>query len=88
MAKKAISYYILLPGDNEEDTFYEDNLLGESDINGSFWPGSGLKALMKISCDNKELLPEIRIITDQKKSLTVEQFLTDLGKLKVKKYAI
>lgn len=80
-----ISYYILLPGDSLDNLMYETNLLGESDLNGSFWPGQGLQALMNISNTNPDLLVDIKILTDKNKTITVENFLKDLQKLKIKK---
>ena len=85
--KNSESYYILLPGDTESDCMYESNLLGESDINGSFWPGQGLQVLMKIAAENQELLTEVKIKTDKGIELTVEKFLNKLQGLKIKKNA-
>lgn len=82
--KESTTFYIMLPGDKEEDCIYESNILGESDINGSFWPGQGLKVLMKITNTHEDLLPEIRIKTDKGKELTVIEFLNVMQKLKLK----
>jgi len=75
-------YYILLPKDTEKDCINDTNLLGESSFN-KFYPGLGLKALMKMVDKNPELLTEVTIKTDQGKSLSVEEFLTDIQTLKV-----
>jgi len=76
------SYYILLPGDTEKDCIKDTNLLGEASFN-VFYAGMGLKALMKMVDKSPELLPSVTIKTDQGKSLSVEEFLTAIQKLKV-----
>ena len=76
------SYYILLPGDTEKDCIKDTNLLGEASF-GKFYAGMGLTALMKMVDRSPELLPTVTIKSDQGKSLTVEQFLTDIQSLKV-----
>ena len=81
---KAITYYILLPGDTEADAFYDSNVLGEIDILGTFWVGTGLHALMNISNTHPELLPDIRIITDTNEKLTVDMFLSVISNKKIK----
>jgi len=77
-----VQYFILLPGDTEKDCIKDTNLLGESSFN-TFYAGMGLTALMKMVDRSPELLPDLTIKTDQGKSLSVEQFLTDIQKLKV-----
>jgi hypothetical protein len=77
-----VQYFILLPGDTEKDCIKDTNLLGESSFN-TFYAGRGLTALMKMVDQSPELLPDLTIKTDQGKSLSVEQFLTDIQKLKV-----
>lgn len=77
-----MQYFILLPGDTEKDCIKDTNLLGESSFN-TFYAGRGLTALMKMVDRSPELLPDLTIKTDQGKSLSVEQFLTDIQKLKV-----
>ena len=77
-----MQYFILLPGDTEKDCIKDTNLLGESSFN-TFYAGRGLTALMKMVDQSPELLPDLTIKTDQGKSLSVEQFLTDIQKLKV-----
>ena len=78
-----MEYYILLPGDDEKDASNEANLLGESSFD-IFWAGSGLGTLMKIVMEQPELLPDVRIIGDDGKSLTVTKFLDSIQKLKVR----
>jgi hypothetical protein len=78
-----MQYYILLPGDTEQDCDYDSNLLGESSFN-TFYAGQGLVALMTMVDRSPELLKDVRIKTDKNQTLTVEQFLTEIQPLKVK----
>ena len=77
-----MQYFIMLPGDTEKDCIKDTNLLGEASFK-TFYAGMGLKALMKIVDRSTELLPNVTIKTDQGKTLSVEQFLTDIQSLKV-----
>lgn len=77
-----MQYFILLPGDTEKDCINDTNLLGESSFS-KFYPGLGLTALMKMVDRNPELLTQVTIKTDQGKTLSVEEFLTDIQTLKV-----
>jgi hypothetical protein len=77
-----MQYFIMLPGDTEKDCIKDTNLLGEASFK-TFYAGLGLKALMKMVDRSPELLPNVTIKTDQGKTLTVEQFLTDIQSLKV-----
>ena len=79
-----MQYFILMPGDTEEDVLNEANLLGEDSF-GTFWAGSGLTTLMKIVDTHPEILPMVRIRSDKdQRSYTIEQFLTNIAKLKIK----
>ena len=77
-----MQYFIMLPGDTEKDCVKDTNLLGESSFK-TFYAGLGLKALMKMVDRSPELLTSVTIKTDTGKTLTVEQFLTDIQPLKV-----
>lgn len=76
-----MQYFILMPNDSESE-LSDANLLGESSF-GTFWSGGGLSVLMKIVDRQPELIEHIIIKTDTNKILTIDQFLTDLQKLKV-----
>lgn len=79
-----MQFFLLMPGDKEEDTLNEANLLGESSF-GTFWAGTALKTLMTIVDKDPELLPLIKIRTDMSNKLfTIEEFLTIVGKLKIR----
>jgi len=77
-----MTYYILLPGDTEKDALLDTNILGEASFK-TFYPGLGLKALMKIVDKNPELLTQVIIKSDRNETLTVEEFLTRLQPLKI-----
>lgn len=80
---KPKSYYILLPNEPDEYAMYESNLLGESDINGTFWAGSGLHLLMNLIEKNSNLLTNITIKTDQNKKLEIIEFIDEIKKYKI-----
>lgn len=77
-----MQYYLLMPGDRESE-LSDANLLGESSFD-NFWSGQGLKILMKLVDKQPELLESITIKTDKNKCITVAEFLSDIGKLKVR----
>jgi len=77
-------YFIFLPGDNiEEAVDFESNLLGEDSFS-TFWAGAGLKVLMKLVDSKPELLTQVTIKTDKNESITIEEFLKRISKLKVR----
>ena len=78
-----MQYFLLMPGDTEEDALNEANLLGEASFS-TFWGGSALKTLMTIVDKEPELLPLVKIKADNNKTLTVEGFLSDIKNLKVR----
>jgi hypothetical protein len=78
-----MQYFILLPGDAEQDCINDTNLLGEVSFN-TFYAGAGLKALMKMVDKQPEMLAHIRIKSDRNENLSVEEFLTRIQSLKVR----
>ena len=73
-----------MPGDSEEDTLNESNLLGETSF-GVFWAGSALTVLMRVIDKEPDLLPLIRIASDMSKRLfTIEEFLSVISKHQVR----
>ena len=78
------SFYIMLPDDIEENLMYDSNILGETSF-GSFWPNQGFGALMNISEKHPELLPNIKILDDQKNQYTLETFLAFLDGFKIRR---
>jgi hypothetical protein len=79
-----MQYYLMFPGDREEDAFNEANLLGESSFD-IFWAGSALTTLMTIVDQEPELLSIIQIKTDAGvENLSIEKFLKSIQKLKIR----
>jgi|TARA_R100001163_G_scaffold39964_1_gene30321 hypothetical protein len=76
-------YYILYPGNDENDTVNDINQLGESSF-GSFWAYKGFELLMKAVDQNHFLLNNFVIKDEQGKKYTIEEFLDKIKKLKVK----
>ena len=71
-----MEYYLMMPGDTEQDALNEANLLGEASFS-NFWGGQGLTTLMTIVDKQPELLPLVKIKTNMSnKNLSVEEFLT------------
>jgi len=71
-----------MPGDTEQDTSNELNLLGETSFQ-NFWAGSALVTLTKIIEDKPEMLKLIRIVSDEGQLITLTAFLDTLLTLKV-----
>jgi len=78
-----MQYFLMMPGDTEQDSWLDSNLLGESSFK-VFWAGQGLKTLMKMVEGQPELLEHVTIKTDQNQTLTVTEFLDNIKKLQVR----
>lgn len=72
----------MFPGDKEEDTLNEANLIGESSFN-NFWAGQGLRTVMKIVDGDVDYLAVMTVRTDTGKYLTIGEFLEEIKNLKV-----
>mgnify|MGYP003632859091 FL=1 len=79
-----MKYYIMMPGDTNESTLFESNELGEDTGFGTFWAASGLKKLMSMVDKSPELLEIVQIKTDKGKTITIEEFLDSIKRLKVR----
>ena len=77
-----MTYYLLLKGDTEKDTYFDSNVLGEESF-GSFYTGQGMIALNNIVNKKPELLESLKILDETKKSYTITEFMDVLSKLKV-----
>ena len=77
-----MTYYLLLKGDTEKDTYFDSNVLGEESF-GSFYTGQGMIALNHIVNKKPELLESLKILDETKKSYTITEFMDVLSKLKV-----
>ena len=76
-------YYILYPGNDENDTVNDINQLGESSFK-TFWAYKGFELLMKAVDQNHFLLKNFVIKDETRKRYSIEEFLDKIKKLKVK----
>jgi hypothetical protein len=74
-------YFILLPGDTNEDLYLETNLLGEDSF-GTFYAGTGYNFLTNVIEKKPKLLESITITTSSGDMLSVEEFFTILSNFK------
>ena len=79
-----MKYFILYPGNTEADAINDINQLGEDNGFGVFWANRGFKVLDKAVNENHEVVEHLIIKTDQGKTVTVEEFLDKIRKLKVR----
>jgi len=77
-----MQYYLMAPGDTEQDTLNEANLLGEASFN-HFWAGTALRNLMRVVETKPELLVLLKIVNEKGKVLTIAQFLEEIKSLKI-----
>jgi len=77
-------YYILYPGDTEEAVINDINQLGEDSGFKVFWANTGFKILDKAVNENNPIVEQFRIVTDQGKYISVEEFLDKIKKLKIR----
>ena len=84
-----MTYYLLLPGDSEEDAMYDSNILGEVSF-GTFYAGQGMVASNNIFNDLREdkdmdkFIESLKIYDDKKKSYSITEFMSILSKHKVR----
>ena len=76
-------YYILYPGNDENDTVNDINQLGESSFK-TFWAYKGFELLMKAVDQNHFLLKNFVIKDETGKRYSIEEFLDAIKKLKVR----
>ena len=77
-------YYLMGPGDTEQDAYLETNLLGVDNGFGTFWSGQGLSTLMKAVDRSHDILNHLIILDDKRKEYSIEEFLTAIKKLKIR----
>lgn len=77
-----MQYYLLAPGDTEQDAINEANFLGEASF-GNFWGGAALQVLMGIVEAEPEILEILKIVNEKGKVLTIAEFLEDIQPLKI-----
>lgn len=79
-----MQFFILLPGDTQQDAHLETNLLGEHNGFDVFWGGLGLHALFNMIQTSPEYLEKVTIINDKAKNYTIEEFLDFIKPLKIR----
>ena len=79
-----MTYYLLLSGDNESDTMFESNILGEESFK-VFYPSLGFNILNKIINQKPELIETLKIKDEQNKSYSITEFLDLFNKWRIKK---
>ena len=77
-----MQYYLIAPGDTEQDAMNEANLLGEVSFN-NFWGGAALQVLMGIVEAEPEVLEILKIVNEKGKTMTIAEFLEQIQPLKV-----
>ena len=77
-----MQYYLIAPGDTEQDAMNEANLLGEASFN-NFWGGAALQVLMGLVEAEPEVLEILKIVNDKGKTITIAEFLEQIQPLKV-----
>ena len=77
-----MQYYLLLENDNEKDSFYDSNLLGDESF-GKFDSGQAFKTLTRIVENQPEALDKAKVITDTGIRLSITEFLDAIKKLKI-----
>jgi len=77
-----MQYYLIAPGDTEQDAMNEANLLGEASFQ-NFWGGAALQVLMGLVEVEPEVLEILKIVNEKGRVLTVAEFLEEIQPLKV-----
>lgn len=75
-------YFILLPGDTEENVDFDTNILGEVSFK-NFWADRGFEILVRLVEKYPDTLTEVVIKDEKNKNYSVEEFLDSIKNLKV-----
>ena len=75
-------YFILLPGDTEENVDFDTNILGEVSFK-NFWADRGFEILVRLVEKYPDTLTEVTIKDEKNKTYSVEEFLDSIKSLKV-----
>ena len=75
-------YFILLPGDTEENVDFDTNILGEVSFK-NFWADRGFEILVRLVEKYPDTLTEVTIKDEKNKTYSVEEFLDAIKSLKV-----
>ena len=76
-------YYILYPGDTEEDAVNDINQLGEQSFK-VFWAGTGFNILQNAIKKNPDIIESFSVFDDKGKSYSIEEFLDKIKKLQIR----
>lgn len=77
-----MTYYIILEGESNDVAQYDSGILGEA-TKKMFYPNKGFTRFIKIVNEYPEYLETIKILDDNNKSYTPEQFLKKIEKLQI-----
>ena len=77
-----MTYYIILDGESPEVAQYDSGILGES-TKKMFYPNKGFTRLIKIINEHPEFLENMKILDENNKSYTPNQFLKKIETLKI-----
>ena len=77
-----MQYYLLAPGDTEQDAINEANSLGEASF-GNFWGGAALQVLMGIVEAEPEVLEILKIVNEKGRAMSIAEFLEEIQPLKI-----
>ena len=72
-----MTYYIILKDEKPEVCQYDSGILGET-TEKAFYPNKGFTRFIKIVNEHPEFLEEMKILDDNNKSYTANQFLKKL----------
>tara|TARA_R100001377_G_scaffold4897_1_gene2805 strand:- start:51 stop:293 length:243 start_codon:yes stop_codon:yes gene_type:complete len=76
-------YYILYPGDTEEDAVNDINQLGEQSFK-VFWASTGFNILQNAIKKNPDIIESFSIFDEKGTSYSIEEFLDKIKKLDVR----
>ncbi len=76
-----MTYYILLPGDNPNE-LWDDNELGQVSFK-KFYVGKGMEALQNMIRKSPEALENVTIRSERGDKYSVQQFLELIGEYKI-----
>jgi len=77
-----MTYYIILDGESNDVCQYDSGILGET-TKVAFYPNKGFTRFIKIVNEHPEFLETMKILDDNNKSYTPNQFLKKIEKLKI-----
>ena len=75
-----MTYYIILEGENPEVVQYDSGILGES-TKKMFYTNKGFTRFTKIINEHPEFLEGMKILDDNNKSYTANQFMKKIKNL-------